>query len=373
MVTPARAYLVPALACLIAACGSRAGTDGDSGATDAAGEEPAGDTAAEPDAPDADVPDVAEGDAPDAPDDGWSVTFFVVGDTHCDPDPDPGHVATVAAIERVAAEGTWPTEVDGAPTGFDPVPVGEPAGVVIVGDLTGSGDVSPWSNELETFRRFFENGYGDEAVSFPAYVGLGNHDLDRDDLVADMYREQMWQYVEDRHMGPDAPVPVGGFDPASRCYAWDWEGLHLVQLHKHAGDTTHGHASGLAWLADDLSALAPGHPVVLLQHYGLDAFGMEDRWWTDTDRADFADVIGPHRVIAIVAGHSHYAMSYVWDGWRVIQVNNAKAEIGEGNDDGNGSFAIIRVTDTRLDMITCRWLDETGAYEFVMPGLRLDI
>jgi hypothetical protein len=48
-------------------------------------------------------------------------------------------------------------------------------------------------------------------------------------------------------------------------------------------------------------------------------------------------------------------------------VNNAKAENGSGNDDGNGSFAVVRITDTRLDVATCRWLDDHGRYEWVAP------
>ena len=52
---------------------------------------------------------------------------------------------------------------------------------------------------------------------------------------------------------------------------------------------------------------------------------------------------------------------------RVFQVNNAKAEINTGNNDGNGSFAIVRVTDQKLEVVTCRWLDDTGRYELIGP------
>ena len=48
-------------------------------------------------------------------------------------------------------------------------------------------------------------------------------------------------------------------------------------------------------------------------------------------------------------------------------MNNAKAENGTGNNDGNGSFAIVRITDQQLDVVTCRWLDDQGHYELIAP------
>jgi hypothetical protein len=51
-----------------------------------------------------------------------------------------------------------------------------------------------------------------------------------------------------------------------------------------------------------------------------------------------------------------------------LQVNNAKAEINTGNNDGNGSFAIVRVTDKQFDMVTCRWTDDQGGYELIGPS-----
>jgi hypothetical protein len=60
-------------------------------------------------------------------------------------------------------------------------------------------------------------------------------------------------------------------------------------------------------------------------------------------------------------------MQYTWEGLRVFHANNAKAEIDTGNRDGNGSFAIVRITDSRLDVVTCRWLDDTGRFELIGP------
>jgi cytolysin (calcineurin-like family phosphatase) len=304
----------------------------------------------------------------------FDVTFFVVGDPHCDPMVGPDDLATVRAIDRAPAEAAWPDAIGANATGFLGGPVAAPRGVLLAGDVTGSGDLSPWSNELATFRALYEPGGGADSVAWPVYVGLGNHDLDRDDLLADAYRQEMWDYVASRHAGDAAPAEVSSFDPASGDYAVDFERVHVLQTHKWAGDVTHGHASGLDWLAADLAAnAADGRPVVIVEHFGMDAFGTEDRWWTAADRAAFYAVIAPYNVIAIFAGHSHAAMAYLWNGILVFQVNNTDAEIGEGNDDGNGSFAIVRVTESRLELVTCRWTSEAGDFELVAPYYTTEI
>ena len=297
----------------------------------------------------------------------FDVTLFVVGDPHCDPDVSADDLATVRAIDRAPAEAIWPAEIGGAETGFLGGPVGAPRGVLLAGDATGSGDVSPWSNELATFRSLYEPG-GADTVTWPVYVGLGNHDLDRTDLLADSYRQQMWEYVASRHAGAAAPVPVASFDAASGDYSVDFDRVHVVQTHKWAGDTTHGHASGLDWLAADLAAhAADGRPVVIVEHYGMDAFGTDGDWWSAADREALHAAIASYDVVAIFAGHSHAAMMYLWDGIFVAQVNNTDAEVGEGNCDGNGSFAIVRITESRFELVTCRWLDEAGDFELVAP------
>jgi cytolysin (calcineurin-like family phosphatase) len=99
----------------------------------------------------------------------------------------------------------------------------------------------------------------------------------------------------------------------------------------------------------------------------MDAFGTQDRWWTAAQRTAYRNALGNRNIAGIFVGHSHAAFHYTWEGLRVFHVNNAKAENGTGNNDGNGSFAIVRITDTRLDVVTCRWLDDQGRYELVEP------
>ena len=51
-----------------------------------------------------------------------------------------------------------------------------------------------------------------------------------------------------------------------------------------------------------------------------------------------------------------------WEGYDVFQSNNAWPDR-----DGNGSFMICRITDSYLDVVTCRWKNGRGDVEFVSP------
>src|SRR5262249_21662050 len=139
-------------------------------------------------------------------------------------------------IDAVGYGGVWPTSIDGQSTGFVGGPIAAPRGVVLVGDITGWG-TAPL--EIPTFRHYFAAGAPPDSIDFPAYVGLGNHDVDSADRspnVAAAYRAMYWEYVDSRHRGPGAPVPTTAFDDASHNYSWDWDGVHLVQTHRFAGD-----------------------------------------------------------------------------------------------------------------------------------------
>jgi cytolysin (calcineurin-like family phosphatase) len=314
------------------------------------------------------------GNAGDAADAGPShpahcdITFFVRADSHADPVPETDLLSQARAINAVAKSGVWPSSIGGAATHFLGGPIASPQGVVICGDLTGWGTAP---TEIPMFRSYFEKGNSPDSIAYPAYVGLGNHDIDtadRDPATADAYRATYWQYVDSRYQGPQAPVPVTNFDPGSHDYSWDWGGVHLVMTHRFAGDVEYGLASSLPWLATDLKTYASdGRPVLLFHHYGMDAFGTNGQWWNATDRASYRKLLTGYHVTAVMTGHTHYAFAYTWDGLNVQQVNNAKAEIDAGNNDGNGSFAIVRVTDKQFDLVTCRWTDDQGGYELIGP------
>jgi cytolysin (calcineurin-like family phosphatase) len=298
----------------------------------------------------------------------FDISFIVMADSHADPVPEDDLLAQVRAINAVAQSGVWPAAIGGTPTNFVGGHMARPLGVVILGDLTGWGTAP---TEIPMFRSYFEQGNSPNSINYPAYVGLGNHDVDtadRDQATATAYRATYWQYIDSRYAGPAAPVPVTSFDAASHNYSWDWGGVHLVMTHRFPGDTEYGLASSLDWLGNDLQAhAADGRPVFLFHHYGMDGFGTNGQWWTAFDRANYRARLSGYHVASVMTGHTHYAFDYAWQGLNVMQVNNAKAEINTGNNDGNGSFAIVRVTNDRVDMVTVRWTNDQGGYELIAP------
>jgi cytolysin (calcineurin-like family phosphatase) len=300
--------------------------------------------------------------------DPFDITFFVMADSHADPVPEDDLLSQARAINAVARSGVWPASIGGTPTNFVGGRMAPPLGVVILGDLTGWGTAP---TEIPMFRSYFEQGNSPNGIHYPAYLGLGNHDIDtadRDQGTANAYRAAYWQYIDSRHAGAQAPVPVTNFDPASHNYSWDWAGVHLIMTHRFAGDTEYGLPSSLEWLAGDLRTYASdGRPVITFHHYGMDGFGTNGQWWTAFDRANYRGLLTGYHVAAIMTGHTHYAFGYSWEGLNVMQVNNAKAEINKGNNDGNGSFAIVRITNHQLDIVTCRWTDDQGGYELIAP------
>jgi cytolysin (calcineurin-like family phosphatase) len=154
-------------------------------------------------------------------------------------------------------------------------------------------------------------------------------------------------------------VPVENYDIYSDNYSWDWGGLHLVQMHRFAGDTRKGAASGIPWLKQDLAAnAADGRPVIIFQHYGWDSFSIErwdparaifddadggqPHWWTDEERRTVLETIDGYNVIAIFHGHQHDTPMI----YKVGDLDLFKPKAGY-----MGGFAIARVSDSSIDVV----------------------
>ncbi len=222
------------------------------------------------------------------------VTFLFINDVHacrtsdglspnCQEEgkTDENLLRHIRAINRIE-EAIWPAEIDGIATSLRSAgeKVARPRGIVLGGDMTDDGGGQRAEPEegfqLLQFSQRYQKGDGDDEVHFPVYAGLGNHDLDQDGPKEDIdwYRRELRDYVELNHRPGvflKPIVPAGNYDVASDCYSWNWDGLHLVQLHRFGGDTNKGAVSSLDWLARDLSQhAADGRPVVLFQHYGWD-------------------------------------------------------------------------------------------------------
>ena len=276
------------------------------------------------------------------------------------------HIAALNAIE----ERKWPLQIGGAPTGLASAGqrIARPLGLVIGGDMTddGGGQVTEprEGTQLLQFSHRYQEGAGPDRVHVPVYVGLGNHDLDQDGPSpnVDWYRREMRDYVEINHRPSvffKPPVPAANYDALSDCYSWDWGGLHLVQLHRFAGDASKGAVGALGWLGKDLQTYAgDSRPVILFQHYGWDPFSVErwdpaartfdatgagkPHWWSDDDRRAMRAAIKGYNVIGVFHGHQHETpMVYARDGFDLFKPKAAFM----------GGFALARVTDAFFDVV----------------------
>lgn len=245
-----------------------------------------------------------------------------------------------------------------------------PLGIVLGGDLTESaGGFAGRNSGGDQWRLFidrYEHGH-DKAVRYPVYVGLGNHDLEiepRDQrLPRNLYRDRMWDYVAQRHAGPNAPVSVDDFDPRSHSYSWNWGGVHLVQLHRFAGDTRHGLPSSLPWLRRNLERYATdGRPVIFFQHYGFESgnsIGSNRRSrskWTPDEMNQFEEVIRGYNVVGLFHGHDHWSQRpYEWRGYPVFSPGAAHF----------AQFAIVHINHQTMDVIYAEVVTDKGRMRFV--------
>lgn len=282
---------------------------------------------------------------------------------------DAALLRNVAALNAIADK-KWPAEIDGVATGLHSAGtrIGTPLGLVTGGDITddGGGQVTEPSEgtQLLQFSKRYQEGVGPDRIHIPVYVGLGNHDLDQNGSPphVDWYRRELRDYVEVNHRPGvffKPPVPATEYDVDTDCYSWDWGGLHLVQMHRFAGDTGHGAPSSLPWLKQDLATYAgDGRPVVLFQHYGWDTFSTErwdpvkhtydddgsgrPHWWGEADRQALLAAIKGYNVIAVFHGHQHEVpMIYQRDGLDIIKPKAAYM----------GGFALARVTAGNMDVV----------------------
>jgi len=273
----------------------------------------------------------------------------------------------IAGINRIT-DYTWPRNWStrfGAGGRF-----GTPRGIVLGGDLTESAGGFVGRNNGGGQWRLFTDRYEhgrDDAVRYPVYVGLGNHDLEiepRDRrLPRDLYRDRMWDYVTQRHSGVNAPVSVEDFDPDSHSYSWNWGGVHLVQLHRFAGDTRHALPSSLPWLRRNLKRHAgDGRPIIIFQHYGFKSdisVGSNRRSrskWTRSEMNQFEEVIRDYSVLGLFHGHEHWTEPpYKWRGYDVFSPGAAHF----------AQFAIVHIDNKTMDVVYAEVVNDEGNVRLV--------
>jgi hypothetical protein len=240
-----------------------------------------------------------------------AITYFVTADPQINI-PRWGTAGTEQTIDAMNA-------LPGTPYP-DGSPVGTPRAAIVAGDLV---DVVDDPQSWARYCAFYDP-EGKARLRFPAYEGIGNHDLTTHQGRGAFSAVQ--RAVVERHRRR-----AGSFhyDAKGYHYSWDDGPLHLVQLNLFPGDEPrpvydrpapwndpHG---SLTFLADDLRRRVgdSGRPIVLIWHYGLRGWGLE-KWWRPDDLDALARVVAPYNVVLILHGHEHAFASYEWRGRQVF-------------------------------------------------------
>jgi len=268
------------------------------------------------------------------------ITFFLTSDTHygMSSAADEADGRTVEAMNRLPGT-AYPAEIGGA--------VGATLGVAVLGDLVSNAGAPDGLAQWHRFSADFGVA-GEGRLRYPVYELPGNHDGGDEGVVRRGILER------------DARRPgLKGASENGISYSWDWDDVHFACLGLYAGSEGEvvvnpwgrrfegswrlpGHS--LEFLRDDLARNvgASGRPVVLLQHYGFDVWGLG--WWSENERRALAEAIKGYHVIAIFWGHSHVVMRVDLGGLPTFCVGSAQA------DPLPGSFLVVRIRGRRMDV-----------------------
>ncbi|MEX0866421.1 MAG: metallophosphoesterase, partial [Pirellulales bacterium] len=243
-------------------------------------------------------------------DDG-SLTFLVTADPQINIPKwgTAGTEETIDAMNRIA----------GTPFPFGGE-VGEPVGVIVAGDLVDTLD------NPENWKRYksFYHPQGKSRLRFPVYEGIGNHDLTSKQKFGEFNPLQR-EFIKRNKQRPGELI----FCDNTYHYAWQWAGVHFVQLNLFPGnDHRPVYDRRAPWndpkrSLDFLKHYLDKHiddtdtPIVLTWHYGLRGWGLE-KWWTTEDLDRLAKAIEGYHIVLILHGHEHSFARYRWQGYDVI-------------------------------------------------------
>ncbi|MEM8907184.1 MAG: metallophosphoesterase [Bacteroidota bacterium] len=217
-------------------------------------------------------------------------------------------------------------------------------GLVIAGDLTHNArlvELNHYRQSIGCYQSYVFDGIGNHDFAWinnaqqdvAAFARFGlNQILPLQDIHWPEACLEIWQEVRDRKRIPS----VNGSFPNIH-YSWDWEEIHFVQLNISPSEqpVTYKPAQhpfqAFSFLKKDLEEQVgrSGRPVILVHHYGLDAFsrGLNaegqinplGEWWTAAARQRYWTLLADYNVIAIFSGHAHYCDDcYLpWDGQQI--------------------------------------------------------
>ena len=261
-------------------------------------------------------------------------TFFLLSDTHVGAE----NLKAKPAVTREDTLTKLKTNLDlmrslvGRPYPKNPNSVEENPGIVapplslfILGDLTdGNDDLKQQQEQRKSFNDLFPaSGLMFGSNGIPIYAIAGNHDGNPAGPVRQgLVERNRQQYTAGRL----AAISSNGVH-----FAIHNDGVHLVCMNLCPADSTdaikpfkfgkQGPGSwndpegAFSFLKNYLSRHvgSSGEPVILMHHYGFDAFSINDwNWWTPAQRRALYDLLAPYNIAAIFHGHDHHADHYQW-------------------------------------------------------------
>ena len=286
------------------------------------------------------------------------ITLAVVADLHFDLLPETDQDHHVLALNRLENNFCFPTS---APKGIAGDTLQKLDGVIIAGDMFDK--ARPEILALYRLRYEQASGKDSKTLQYPIYPGFGNHDVhpNKGDTLSNIdHVPFLRNYLDSTLNDKLAKKEILNLHPGSLSYSWNIGDVHFVQTHLYAGDTTYGEGC-LEWLAQDLKTYASNNnPVVYIQHYGVDKWAI--KWWPEEKRNALFDMLDNYNIAAFLVGHTHIPSLQHYRGYPIYQVNNAWPD-----NDGNGSFAVLRIKGDEVSVSSCRWLDGNGNFETVGP------
>ena len=85
--------------------------------------------------------------------------------------------------------------------------------------------------------------------------------------------------------------------------------------------------------------------MVIYFHYSI--LGPYSKWWPEYQKNAFAAALEGFNVVGIFHGHYHGSGHYKWKGFDVYNIGSPRH--------GMHSFAIVRITDTAMTVVSRRW------------------
>ena len=279
----------------------------------------------------------------------FALSFFVIGDTHYfanadkQGELDPVSAATNSGLVKTLNRLRGSAIPDSAKKGN----VGDPRGVIHVGDLIDSGDNDDDTHKAmqQTEVRAWLDAYGlngeGGALKYPVYEVHGNHDAPRGEGI-------VLPHLAERNR---QRAGVTNISPNGMHYSWDWGPVHFACLGIIVGTEKSvkrkrrfAALDSLDFLASDLAEKVgdSGRPVVLVHHVDfasnslpLDGPGpFENRTWDPADVHAFYEAVKGYKIAAIFYGHTHARNVFRWDGL------NTKGSTGIAvfNNDNSGHY-----------------------------------